>query len=67
VLVEAWQQEDDRRQIHLVNYAGSSQPVKVCFEKGVRGQVLSPDTPAFEFQGGSLELILDIYSVLLYE
>lgn len=70
VLVELWQQ-DDMHQLHLVNYAAAPQSIQVNLGHAVQGRILSPDRPPQDedgvgFHAASLELDLDVYTVLEY-
>jgi hypothetical protein len=68
VLAEVWQQGEGW-QLHLVNYGDEPQALRVEFGQPVAGRGLSPDggsTLATEFQGPSLEGLLDVYAVLEY-
>ncbi|MBN1262189.1 MAG: hypothetical protein JXB35_16040 [Anaerolineae bacterium] len=65
VLMELWQQEDVR-QIHLVNYADAPQLLEVKFERPVCGRLLTPQAADREFKAQNVELDLDVYAILLY-
>ena len=66
VLVEMWQ-KGTQMQIHLVNYAEKTTKVTVTFGATVPGKVLSPDTDEIRFEGDTLELGLDVYSILTWQ
>jgi hypothetical protein len=66
VLVEHWI-AGHVHQLHLVNYASTSQKALVELPQAVHGQVLSPDHAPIPFSGSRLELEIDVYSVLVYE
>jgi hypothetical protein len=67
VLVEAWR-KGEGWQLHLVNYGGEPQPVRVEFGQPVHGAILSPDGPADSvFEGLTVEIGLSVYTVLDYK
>lgn len=65
LLVEHWQQGASR-QLHLVNYADTPQPVTITFEQPVSGDVLAPERAPQPFQGQTWESELDVALVLRY-
>jgi hypothetical protein len=65
LLVEIGQQ-GERFQLHLVNYADRPQRVTIAFGKPVSGEILSPDGKEAAFEGSQVELVLDVYALLLY-
>jgi hypothetical protein len=72
LLVELWRRGEEW-QLHLVNYAAVPQQVTVEFNHPVRGLIVSPDESGEgagraggEFQGTSLEVAVDVYTVLEY-
>jgi hypothetical protein len=65
VLIELWAQ-GGTRQVHLANYADEPQSVRVEFAAPVHAEVLSPDSENTQtLEGQTLQLDLDIYSILL--
>jgi len=65
VLIEIWR-AGDRQQVHLVNYDSAPQAVQVDFGSPVAAQTLSPDgAEGSEYRGDRLELLLDVYQILL--
>ena len=62
-LIEAWE-VDGQVQLHLVNYAGRPQRVRVTLSAPTAGHVLSPDGPGMAFEGHRLNLALDVYAVV---
>lgn len=67
VLIDLWEQ-GGTRQVHLANYADEPQLVTIEFAAPVKAQVLSPDSEAaLTLKGQTLELDLDIYSILLLD
>lgn len=65
VLVEFWHRGDEY-QLHLVNYALEPARVLVNFGKPSSGKVLSPDQEEVDFEGAQLEIIVDIYNILVW-
>jgi hypothetical protein len=65
VLIEHWIAGKEH-QIHLVNYAGEPQLVRVELPEVVHGKVISPDHTPSNFNADNLELQVDVYSVLIY-
>jgi hypothetical protein len=65
VLVELWRQ-GDKLQLHLVNYASEPQPVKVDLGQSISGRAVSPDNPTVEFTHRTLDVLLDVYTVIDY-
>lgn len=66
-LVEYWQYNTGQEQLHLVNYAAGPQQVNISLGKPRRGVIVSPDRNEESFQGNSVQLEVDVYSVLLFE
>jgi hypothetical protein len=72
LLAELWRRGEEW-QLHLVNYAAGPQHVTVEFSHPVHGLIMSPDEPVEgvkgaggEFRATSLEVALDVYTVLQY-
>jgi len=65
LLVEHWRQ-GRQEQFHLVNYATHPQRLTVDFGRNTRGEILSPDGAQATFNGTQVNLVLDVYTVLLY-
>ena len=66
-LIEVWS-ADGGRQVHLVNFASRPQRVRVEFGKAVHARVLSPDGEDKKvYSGDSLDIPVEIYTVLLIE
>lgn len=67
VLIEAWK-KGQTLQVHLLNYSGKPQQVTVQFSAPVKAETLSPDsTESITFEGQTLSLELDIYTILMVE
>jgi hypothetical protein len=62
-LIEAWEVEDGV-QLHLTNYAGRPQRVRVTLGAPAAGHTLSPDGPGMTFEGRRFNLPLDVYTVV---
>ena len=64
-LIEVWR-DQDRLQIHLVNYATAPQKVLVRLESPATGHVLSPDEEEDNtVRGAQIDIPLDVYGILL--
>jgi hypothetical protein len=67
VLIDVWRR-NDIHQVHLVNYASSTQTVKVSFDTHVTARAISPDFPGERlYSGSSIEIPINIYTVLLVQ
>ncbi|MFN2305251.1 MAG: putative glycoside hydrolase [Anaerolineales bacterium] len=67
VLMEVWEKAG-KRQVHLLNYGQKPQKITLQFAESIRAQVLSPDNKAqYQVQGQQIQLLLDIYSILLLD
>jgi len=64
LLMETWR-KGETLQIHLVNYAQELQSVSLDFTKSVKGRVLTPNQDSREFQAESLQIEVDVYSIIL--
>lgn len=67
VLIEVWRQANGKLQVHLMNYASEPTQVQVQFEDEVRVRILSPDSAEVPSAGNRIELMLDVYAVLVEE
>lgn len=71
VAIEWWRQDGAGGaidQLHLINYADSPQKIELSLPWVADVRLISPDTPGEEtFEGRSLRLTLDLYTVLLCE
>ncbi len=65
VLVEIWQQENSR-QLNLVNYAGTPQRFDVTFEYAIKGEVYEPGKAVAVFQGRKYEGEIDVAWMMRY-
>ncbi|MHB8134489.1 MAG: alpha-amylase family protein [Anaerolineaceae bacterium] len=67
VLIDLWQTSKSQIQIHLVNYAKTSQTIKLIFEKETNGEIIHLfDTQHNSFEATSeISFPLDIYSIIL--
>jgi hypothetical protein len=66
VLVEVWRCGDEH-QLHLVNYATEPVTATVDFGEDIDGRVISPDLESYEFRDNQINVLVDVYSILLWK
>lgn len=65
VLIEHWMNED-HKQVHLVNYGLTQQPITVRFPESVVGDLQSPTQDVIHFSTDKVSFDLDLYAILIY-